>query len=177
MNLSERPIAMTDLETTGDVFGEHEIIEIGLVLFDQKTFKIINTLNIKVKPEHIENAIPKARERNGYNKENWKEAFSLNEAIKMFAEKTKDSVFCSYNVSFDWGFMNEAFRKTKIKNEMDYHRLDLMTLAWEKGMKKQGGWSLKNSCEFFGIKPEPEIHTAINGAMTAYELFKKLESK
>ena len=45
--LNERPIAMTDLETSGDVFGIHEILEIGLVVFDQNNFEIIDTLNIK----------------------------------------------------------------------------------------------------------------------------------
>jgi hypothetical protein len=51
---------MTDLETTGDIFSIHEILEIGLVLFDQQTFEILDTLNVKVKPEHIENAVPAA---------------------------------------------------------------------------------------------------------------------
>ncbi|MCE9517381.1 3'-5' exonuclease, partial [Candidatus Nomurabacteria bacterium] len=73
-DISKRPIAMTDLETSGAVFGEHEILEIGLVLFDQHTFEIIDTLNIKIKPEHIENAVPAALERNGYKAENWTDA-------------------------------------------------------------------------------------------------------
>ncbi len=75
-DISKRPIAMTDLETSGAVFGEHEILEIGLVLFDQHTFEIIDTLNIKIKPEHIENAVPAALERNGYKPENWIDAIS-----------------------------------------------------------------------------------------------------
>jgi len=47
MDLSNKPIAMTDLETTGDIFAIHEILEIGLVLFEQKTFKIIDTFETK----------------------------------------------------------------------------------------------------------------------------------
>ncbi len=68
MKASNRKIAMTDLETSGDVFGVHEILEIGLVVFDPNTFEITDTSNIKTKPLNIENAVPAALERNGYDK-------------------------------------------------------------------------------------------------------------
>ncbi len=70
--------------------------------------------------------------------------------------------------------MNDAFRKTEVKDQMDYHRLDILSLAWLKGMKEKESWSLKNACEIFGVSPEPEIHRAVNGAMTCFELYKKL---
>ena len=134
---NERPIAMTDLETSGDVFGIHEILEIGLVVFDQNNFEIIDTLNIKTKPLNIENAVPAALERNGYKEKDWQDAISLEDGIKQYAEKTKGAIFCAYNATFDWGFMNEAFRKTGIKDEMDYHRLDILSIAWAKGLVKR----------------------------------------
>lgn len=172
--LNECPIAMTDLETTGSVFGVHEILEIGLVVFNQNSFEIFDSLNIKVKPERIENAVPAALERNGYNEKDWQEAISLKEAIIKYAEKTKDAIFCAYNATFDWGFMNDAFRKTGVKDAMDYHRIDLLSIALAKGLDKNEKWNLKTACEMFGVPPEPDIHRAVNGAMVAYELFKKL---
>ena len=169
---------MTDLETSGDIFSVHEIMEIGLVVFRQKTFEVIHTLGVKIKPEHIENAVPAALERNGYNERDWKGALSLAEGMQQYAEKTKDCIFCSYNVSFDWGFMVEAFRKTGIPNHLstreNHDRLDLLTLAWAKGLKDFPTPSLKAACKMFGIAPEPEPHSALNGAMAAYELFKKV---
>lgn len=169
---------MTDLETTGDVFSEHEVIEIGLVLFDQKTLEILDTMDIKVRPEHIENAKPMALERNGYKEENWHDAVSLSEAVKQYAEKTKDAIFCSYNVSFDWGFICEAFQKTGISNPMNtrenHDRIDVLTMAWMKGLKESPSLSLLSACKMFDVPPEPEPHSALNGAMTAYELYKKI---
>lgn len=165
---------MTDVETSGDMFGVHEILEIGLVVFDQNSFDIADTFEIKTKPLNIENAIPQALINNGYNGNEWKEAISLKEAMEMYAEKTKDAIFCSYNVAFDWGFINDAFRKTGVKNKMDYHALDLLTLAWAKGLDKSEKWNLKVACEMFGIAPEPKVHRALNGTMRAFELFKKL---
>ena len=148
MNICDRPIAMTDLETTGEVPGEQEILEIGLVLFEPITFKILDTWNVKIKPNQIEKANPKALELNGYKAENWTEAISLAEAIKIYAKKTRGAVFCAFNVAFDWGFMSEAFLQTKVKFEMDYHRLDLFSIAWERGLKAQNSWSLKKPLLF-----------------------------
>lgn len=176
MKMDERKIAMTDLETSGDIFGLHDILEIGLVVFDQNTFEIYDTLNIKVKPLNIENAVPAALERNGYNEKDWKEAVSLKEAIEIYAEKTREAIFCAYNATFDWGFMNDAFKKTEVKNEMDYHRLDLLSIAWASGLQKNEKWNLTTACEMFDVASEPKIHRAINGAMVAYELFKKLQT-
>lgn len=177
---NQRKIAMTDLETTGDVPSRHEIIEIGLVVFDPNTFEILDTMDKKVKPEHIGTAVPEAILYNGYNEEGWKGAVSLEEAIKEYGEKTKNCVFCAYSVSFDWGFINEAFVKFGIQNPMstreNHDRLDLLTFAWERGLKNQKSFSLKSACNLFGIPPEPEPHSALNGAETSYKLFKKLSS-
>lgn len=173
--LNKRRIAMTDLETTGDVFGVHEILEIGLVVFDPENFEIYDSINIKVKPEHIENAVPAALERNGYRSEDWRGAISLREAVQIYAGKTKDCVFCAYNATFDWGFLSDALKQTGTKNLMDYHRLDLLSIAWERGLKNESSWSLKTACKIFGVEPEPEPHNALNGATTAHKLFKKLQ--
>lgn len=172
--LNKRPLAFTDLETSGDVFFEHEILEIGLVLADQKSFEILDTLDLKIKPVHIENAVPAALERNGYKPENWRNAISLKEAIEQYSGKTEGAIFCAYNATFDWGFINEAFRKTGVEDKMDYHRLDILSMLWKSHLKGMDSWSLKKICGILGVPPEPEPHTALNGAMTAYNLFKTL---
>jgi len=177
---SERKIAMTDIESTGLIPGMHEILEIGLVVFDQNTFEIVDTLNIKTKPLHIENAMPESLVVNGYQAENWTKAVSLKEAIEIYAEKTKDAVFCAYNATFDWSFINDAFIKTGVPNPLitkeNHDRLDLLSIAFAKGLNKSESLSLRSACEMFGVPKEPLPHTAMNGAMTDYELFKKLYS-
>ena len=99
--------------------------------------------------------------------------------IQIYGEKTKDCIFCSYNVSFDWAFILEAFHRHNIPNPMstreNHDRLDLLTLAWERGLQDEKNLSLKTACQIFGVSPEPEPHSALNGAMTAYELFRKLK--
>lgn len=181
MEKNKRKIAMTDLETSGDVFGVHEILEIGMVLFDQQTFEILDSYNRKIKPVRIENAVQAALDYNGYNEKDWLEAVSLKEAMQEYATRAGEGAFCAYNATFDWGFINNAFLETGIKNPMstfeNHDRLDLLSIAWTKGLRNEKSWSLKSACKFFGIDPEPEPHNALNGAMTAYKLFKKLQQK
>jgi len=96
--------------------------------------------------------------------------------MKIYSQKTTGAIFCAFNATFDYGFIHEAFRKTKIKDRMDYYRLDLLSIAWEKRMKEKTSWNLKKTCEVFDIQPEPDPHSALIGAMTDYKLFKKIES-
>ena len=177
MNFKERPLAIVDIETTGDDELKHEILEIGLLLVRQKDFEVIDSGNWMVKPHHIETAIPAALEKNGYNENDWRDARELGEIMPEFSEKTKDAIFSAFNVSFDWAFIKNAFRTTGAVNLMDYHRFDIMTLAWAAGGDKLERFNLKAVAEFFGVPPEPDVHRALNGAETALAVFRKIKNK
>ena len=175
IRIFERPIAITDVETTGLDFTIQEIIEIGLVVINQKTLEIIDTLNVKVKPEHIKTADEFALKLNGYNETDWKDAITLKEAMSLYGEKTKDAIFCAHNVTFDWSFISEAFKRTGIKDKMDHHRIDLFTMIWMKFRNSScERFSLNEAAKRLGVSEEPMPHRAINGTMTAYEIYKKL---
>lgn len=168
-------IAVIDLETTGLDVDTNEIIEIGGVIFDDTDFKIIDTIDLKVKPEHPEIHHPKAYEVNGYNEADWKDALPLYEAMKIFKEKTEGCMFCAHNIAYDYNFVQKAFAKTGLENKMDYHNIDIFTLAWAKiPHDEMPRWGLKAICEYLQIPPEPAIHRGINGAMAEYEVYKKL---
>ena len=175
MDFREKPLAIVDIETTGDDELKHEILEIGLLLVRQKDLEVIDSGNWLVKPHHIETAIPAALERNGYNENDWRDARELGEVMPEFSQKTKDAVFTAFNVSFDWAFIKNAFRITGIPNLMDYHRLDIMTLAWAAGGDKLEHFNLKAVAEFFGVPPEPDVHRALNGAETALAVLRKIK--
>jgi DNA polymerase III alpha subunit (gram-positive type) len=177
MDFKDRPLAITDLEMTGLDHSVHEIIEMGLVVADSKNCRIIDKLDVKVKPEHPETADATALAVNGYKAEDWNGALTLKEAMELFAAKTKDAIFCAHNVTFDWAFMHEAFKKTGVRNQMDYHRIDLLSLAWAKLKDSElRTFRLNGIAKFLGITEEPNPHRAINGAMTAYEVYKQLFS-
>ncbi len=86
-----------------------------------------------------------------------------------------NAVFTSFNVTFDWSFIKNVFRITGAQNLMDYHRLDILTLAWAMGGDKLEKFNLKAVSEFFGVPPEPDPHRAINGAETALAVLRKIK--
>ena len=47
-----------------------------------------------------------------------------------YAVKTKSALFCSHNAAFDWAFLSRGFHVTGVSHEMDYHRIDLFSVAW-----------------------------------------------
>ena len=97
MKIKDRPLAFPDLETNGVEplrykrrwywpwskypVEWHEIIEIGLLLVDQKTLQIINKLDVKIKPAYPERMTEIVLKVNGYSSNIWKDAISLSEAM------------------------------------------------------------------------------------------------
>lgn len=166
------------METTGLNAKNCEIIEIGLLVVDQRTFDVISEFETKIKPIHIETASKAALDLNGYNEKDWQDAPGLLWAMETYAQTTKDSIFFAHNVWFDWSFINEGFKKTGVKNQLDYHRLDLFTIAWTK--TKSGKipdltkFNLNELCKYFDIPEEPIPHRGINGVRKELEVLRKL---
>lgn len=178
LNFKTRNIAITDLETTGLDFNKHEIIEIGLVLVKQPEFEITDTLDVKVIPEHPGTADEKASQLNGYSDQEWKNAVSLKEALKIYLEKAKGAIFCAHNIGFDLSFINAACTKTGLPFTLDYHCIDVPSLMWFKYRNSDlERINLSIFAKYLGLEPEPEIHRAINGAMLEYKVLKKMLEK
>lgn len=175
LDFKNRNIAITDVETTGLDCFTHEIIEIGLVVIKQPEMEIVSTLDVKIKPINIETGAEQALKLNGYNETEWKNALSLEKAMRIYAQKTDGAIFCAYNVLFDYLFIKEAFKKTGIRNTMDYHIIDIPTFVWFKLRNSNlEAMNLNKVAAFLGIPEEPSIHRGINGAKIAFKILKKL---
>lgn len=167
-------LAFIDIETTGLNVLKHEIIEIGCIITDSN-LKIIEEFNLKIKPKNIKNADEIALKINHYNKNDWKEAYKLKDALKIFSEKIKDCIMVGQNVAFDSSFIEYAFQKNNIKNTLHYHRLDTISIAWAKFHNDENflHFSLREMCKYFNIENE-NPHSALSDAKATCELYKKL---
>jgi len=167
-------LAFIDIETTGLNVLTHEIIEIGVVV-TTPDLEIIEKFELKIKPKNIDNADPVSLKVNHYNEEDWVDASTLEDVMKVVSKKVKDCIMVGQNVSFDWGFLDYAFVKTKLKNSMHYHKLDTISIAWAKLHDKVDvtHFSLRELCKYFDIKNE-HAHSALSDAYATYELYKKL---
>ena len=166
--------AFIDTETTGLNLVRHEIIEIGCVLTTPE-LEVIEEFEIKIKPERIEDADPVSLKINHYDPEKWEDAYTLNEAIKIFADKVKDAIMVGHNVAFDAGFLDCAFHKTGLENTLHYHRLDTVSMAWAKLHREPDleHFSLRELGLRFDIE-NADAHRALSDARATYELYKKL---
>ena len=172
--MRKQNLAFIDIETTGLNVLKHEIIEIGCVL-SSPSLEVIEEFELKIKPEHIEDADPVSLKISHYDSLKWSEAYTLKKAMKIFSKKVKDSIMVGQNVAFDSGFLEHAFSKTNISNTMHYHKLDTISLAWAKLHRDPDldHFSLREMCVRFGIKNE-HAHTALSDARATFLLYKKL---
>ncbi len=172
--MKKHNLAFIDIETTGIDLIKNEIVEIGCVL-TTPALKVIEEFELKIKPEHIENANPTALKINHYDSVAWQNAVSLADGMKVFSKKAKDCIMVGQNVAFDSGFLEYAFAKTGIINSMHYHKLDTISIAWAKlnGEPDIKHFSLRELCLRFDIKNE-HAHTALSDARATFELYKKL---
>ena len=175
-------MAFIDLETTGLDPERHEIIEIGVIIVrqtftadNQAVFEVIEELEYKVKPEHLETAEPEALRINGYNESEWLFSADLKAVMQIVADKTADCIMVGQNVHFDWKFLEAGFKKCGLSNKMHYHKLDTISIAWAKLHRAPDleHFSLRELCLRFGIKNE-QSHTALSDARATFLLYKKL---
>lgn len=178
--MTKHNLAFIDIESTGLDFKKHEIIEIGFVIVSQDhsgkvpKFEIVEETSLKIKPERIEDADPVALRVNKYDPADWVFAYTLKEAMQIFAQKTEGSIMVAHNLPFDFGFIQEAFEKTGLENKMHFHKLDTISVAFAKLHKTDvARFSLRTLCEHFGIINE-NSHTALADARATFELYKKL---
>ncbi|MEX2008151.1 MAG: 3'-5' exonuclease [Candidatus Spechtbacterales bacterium] len=172
-----RPMAFTDLETTGLNPFHNEIIEFGLVLVDQTTLEVMEEWETKVQPRYPERANAMVRGINGFNEEEWRDAPSLEQVLPEYAQRVQGALLTAWNIRFEAKFLEAAFHQCRIDiyQIMAYHGMDVIPLAMERlrgtGIKK---FSLSTVADALGLEGEPTVHRAINGARLAFEVYKKL---
>jgi len=170
-------LSFIDIETTGLSLMEHEIIEIGCIITDS-SLQMVEEFELKIKPEHIKTADPIALKINHYDPKDWQSAISLKEAIKIFADKTENTIMVGHNITFDASFLDKAFYDTGIKKKFfHYHLLDTVSIAFVKLYENEeiDRFTLHELCKHFNIKNEKE-HTALSDTRATLELYKKLMS-
>ena len=160
-----RPLAFIDLETTGLDPARHEILEIGVIRVHGDTLEEIDHTDVRVRPEHLERADPRALALGGYSEKAWMDAASLSEALDWIAPLLEGATLAGHNVWFDRAFLDAAWRRTGVTPpEMDHHVLDTATLAWPlMAVGLVDSVSLAPVCERLGIDGS-EPHRALADA-------------
>lgn len=176
MKFYERPIIITDFETTGLDPRQHDIIEIGAIKVDH-TLNEIARLDEKVKIQHHESVEPEALAINGYNEQDWKNAITIDTAMTLFTRFAKDGILGAWNITFEYGFLQQALKRTGIADTMDYHRIDIPSIVWYVAGDKLESLSMDAVAKRFGMEPEPKPHRGITGADYELQILRKLRGQ
>jgi len=176
-------LAHIDVETTGLLPGYHEMIDIGIVMTDLEG-EIIDSLFLRIKPNHPERLSPKAFEVNAFSPDRWEELGALSttaavDSIISFHKrivKDKRVLMIAHNCSFDLSFLDHLFRNVnKTWRELYYYYvLDIPSIAWGLGMRSLNGDEIMS---YYNIPDEPHIaeqHTGITGAMVNVRIYQAL---
>ncbi len=173
----QQALAFVDIETTGLDYDKGEIIELGVIIARLKDSEltVVDQIDLKITPKHIETADPVALRINGYNEADWIFAVSIEEALKQFVQKTEGAVFVAHNIVFDYGFIDANLKRYGIEAKYHYHKLDTLALAFGvlQNNDDMGKLSLRALCEKYGIENK-KAHSAYADAYATYEVFKKL---
>jgi DNA polymerase III alpha subunit (gram-positive type) len=184
---SEKPgqwlLAHIDVETTGLVPGWHEMVDFGLVMTDLEG-NVIDSLFVRVQPEHPERASAGAVAVNAYNHATWKMLGAITpvqavERILAFHKRVagdKQVLMVAYNCQFDTSFLDHLFRRADHNwREMYYYYvLDIPSMLWGLGERDLTGAELMKRYE---VPDEPHVaedHTGITGAMVNVRIYQAM---
>ena len=170
----QRPIIIVDFETTGLNPRRHDIIEIGAIRVDQENLLEQDRFNNRVRIQNPNTVQPVAMQVNGYNADVWEDAPPLAEVMEPFSDFIAGGVLAAWNITFEYGFLSEAFTRTNIPDPMDHHRIDIPTLAWLKFPRLEH-FSQNDIAKILGLPPEPEPQRAITGADYAWTILRAMK--
>lgn len=187
MSLNGYPqLAFLDTETTGTWPGKHELLDIGVVLCDaEPPYGITGSFEIKVKPERMEDAEPRALEVNHYNEEEWEDALPEKVAIEEFVYKIRGSSCWGWNVGFDRAFLETAMNRAghgleTVKIDFTWYDVKMLFIQWALLVGREEEFAprfgLNRGLRAFGIQND-DAHRALPDAIATYKMFTRLQDE
>lgn len=179
-------LAFLDVETTGLIPGYHEMIDLGLVMTDLEG-AVMDSLFLRIQPEHPERLSEGAREVNAFDAEKWKALGALTPAaavdsLSRFHRRVagdRTVMLVAFNSWFDAAFLDHLFRSQESSWRSLYHYfvMDVPSMAWSMGYRDLTGAELARR---LGVTDEPHVaeeHTGITGAMLNVRLYRALRAR
>ncbi len=167
------PFSFIDLEMTGLEAHKHEIVEIGLIKVSQPDLEVMESWEVKVRPENLASADEEALQVNGFSEEKWKGAISLKEAMEILAPKVAGTILAGWNIATDYAFLDAAVTKTSIKLDFHKHVFDVHSFAAAKLALEWGASGLNNTAKHLGVEIIGH-HSALPDSQACFQIYKKL---
>jgi DNA polymerase III alpha subunit (gram-positive type) len=178
--LYERDLCFIDIETTGSLFGYHEIIEIGAVRTTPKADRQLGEWYRRIVPTKPERVTEFAQNLTNFDAQHWVNAHPSDQYLwEEFARFAAGSVPVCHNPSFDRAFITLAAAGAGVLDLLlDYHWIGTESLAWPLYRTRQvPKLSLAELCRYLGVPQEPLPHNALNGAHACHRVYAELVTR
>jgi len=158
--------AIIDIETTGQSSATGKVTEIAIYIHDG--FRVIDSFSSLINPEcYIPGFITSLT---GIDNAMVKNAPRFFEIARKIVELTADRIFVAHNVSFDYRFIQEEFKRLGY----DYQRKTMCTVRLgRKYLPGHRSYSLGNLCGELGIQINGR-HRAAGDALATVKLFEMI---
>lgn len=155
--------AIIDIETTGQSLSLGKITDIAIYLHNG--IEIVDSFSSLINPECY---IPRfITDLTGIDNEMVRNAPKFYEVARQIVEMTQDAVFVAHNVSFDYKFVQEEFKRLGY----DYQRKTMCTVRMgRKFLPGHKSYSLGKICDELGIVIDGR-HRAAGDALATVKLF------
>lgn len=173
-DLRARDLCFLDIETTGSIFGYHEIIDIAVIRTSARDLSDGNKWVKRIKPQHPERISPEAQMLTTFDERGWQTAETSTEGLWMeFADFVRGGVPVCHNPSFERAFISLTASAHGIADlGLDYHWIGTESMAWPLyvcGLIPT--LSLDALCRFFNVPSEIHPHKALEGARACLRVY------
>ncbi len=167
-------LCFIDIETTGSLFGYHEILDIAAIRTSSDAKSILGQVNSKLKPQFPDRISETAQNITNYNAGNWENAVEQN--LEFWNKQKTFWKACTpvcHNPAFERAFITLAMLRFGIEDTgLDYHWIGTESLFWPWILRKRAGsGSLSTILQHFNLPAESKPHTATNGAKACREAY------
>ncbi len=164
--MAKKRYAIIDIETTGGSANREKITEIAIVVHDGE--KVLDSYETLINPER---SIPYfITQVTGISDSMVADAPKFYEIAKQVVQMTEGAIFVAHNVRFDYGFIQEEFRRLGFT----YMRKQLCTVRLSRqafpGLRS---YALGNLIKHFNISVK-DRHRAMADAMATTVIFEKI---
>lgn len=172
-----KDLCFIDIETTGSIFGYHEIIDIAVIRTSADGLIERASWHAQIMPVYPERFSAFAKELTGYSLKRWSSAREGTSHLWLeFVRFAEGCVPVCHNPSFERAFITLAALAYGVEEiGLDYHWIGTESLAWP--IYRSGAipkLSLAALCDHFGIKQEPMPHSAAGGALACRRVYIEL---
>ena len=179
-------LAFIDVETTGLVPGWHEMIDIGVAMTDLEG-TVVDTLFVRIQPEHPERLSEGARRVNAFDARKWQAlgAVPPRLAVQRLTDfhrrvaADRPTLMVAFNRQFDAAFLDHLFRASggTWRALYDYFVLDLPSMAWSLGLRDLANGALAQRLDVADEPRVAEDHTGLSGALLNARIYRALRRR